>query len=68
MSISNQDYIHEIRVKGVSADLPILVLIHGYMSGGMQFCRMMPDLRKNYNVITMDMLGMGASSRNRCDD
>ena len=31
----SQNYIHEIRVKGKSEGLPTLVLIHGYLSGGL---------------------------------
>lgn len=57
------DFIHEIRVKGEREGLPVIVMIHGYMSGGMQFCKMMKSLRKNYEVVTCDLLGMGASSR-----
>ena len=60
----SQDYIHEIRVPGLQDDLPVLVMIHGYMRGGMQFYKMMPHLRKKYHVIAVDLLGMGASSRN----
>jgi len=63
-----RDYIHEIKVKGETEGLPVLVLIHGYMSGGMQFCKMMPHLRKYYEVVTMDLLGMGASARDHYPD
>ena len=35
LSADEDNYIHEIRVKGYSEDLPTLVMIHGYMAGGM---------------------------------
>ena len=59
----SNDFIHEIRVKGEREGLPILVMVHGYLSGGLQFCKMIPHLRKHFEIITIDLLGMGASSR-----
>ena len=50
-------------MKGNKEDLPTIVMIHGYMSGGIQFCKMLPKLRDHYHVRTIDLLGMGASGR-----
>ena len=60
---SDDHYIHEIHVKGNKEGLPTLVMIHGYMSGGIQFCKMLPKLRDHFEVRTIDLLGMGASGR-----
>ena len=54
---------HEVRVRGTNEDLPTLVMVHGYMAGGMQFCKMMTYLRDYFHVITIDLLGMGSSGR-----
>lgn len=59
----SQNYIHEVRVKGTREGLPILVMVHGYMSGGMQFCKMMKHLRAYFEIFTVDLLGMGCSGR-----
>ena len=59
----SDNYIHEVRVKGSREGLPILVMIHGYLAGGLQFCKMMKYLRPYFEVVTIDLLGMGASGR-----
>ena len=50
-------------MKGLTENLPKIVMIHGYMSGSLQFCKMMGYLRPYYEVISIDLPGMGASGR-----
>ena len=50
-------------MKPTREGLPVLVMIHGFMSGGIQFVKMMRHLRNYYQVVTIDLLGMGASGR-----
>lgn len=38
-------------------------MIHGFGGGGAIFCRMIPYLRNYFEVILIDLLGMGASGR-----
>ena len=59
----SQNYIHEISVKGAREGLPTLVLIHGYMSGGVQFCKLMGHLRNHFNLLAIDLVGFGSSGR-----
>ena len=59
----SQNYIHEVYVQGLKPGLPKLVLIHGYMSGSVQFCKMMRYLRNYFEVYSICLLGMGSSGR-----
>ena len=38
-------------------------MIHGYGGGAAVFCRMAPLLQNYFEVILIDLLGMGASGR-----
>jgi len=62
-AIDGENYIHEIRVKPTKQNLPKLICIHGFGGGGAQFFGMMPLLQNYFEVVTVDMLGMGASGR-----
>ena len=57
------NYIHDIWVKGSKPNLPVLVMIHGYLSGGVQFCKMMRHMRNYFEVHSICLLGMGSSGR-----
>lgn len=59
----SQNFIHEVRVAGVSDDLPTLVMIHGYMAGGAYFYKMLSHLRSSFNIVLIDTLGQGCSGR-----
>ena len=59
----SENYIHEIYVKGVREGLPKLVCIHGYLSGSIQFSKMMRYLRQYFEVHAICLLGMGSSGR-----
>ena len=61
--ISDQHFLHEVRIKGAQEGLPKLVMIHGYMAGGGQFSKMIGYLRPYFEVLTIDLLGMGRSGR-----
>ena len=54
---ADEYYIHEIRVKPLKADLPKLVLVHGYAGGGAVFYKMLVHLRQFFECITIDLLG-----------
>jgi len=43
--------------------LPKLVLVHGYGGSGVLLYRIFKDLSQHFNLITIDLLGMGSSSR-----
>ena len=40
-----------------------MVLIHGFGGAGAVFLRMAPILQKNFDLVIVDLLGMGASGR-----
>ena len=40
-----------------------MIMIHGFGGGGPVFCKMIADLRKNFSITTVDLLGLGASGR-----
>ena len=42
---------------------PKLVFVHGYGGSGMIFYKLMKPLKDHFHVITVDIIGMGASSR-----
>mmetsp|Transcript_19315 Transcript_19315/g.3143 ORF Transcript_19315/g.3143 Transcript_19315/m.3143 type:complete len:99 (-) Transcript_19315:231-527(-) len=44
-------------------DAPPLILLHGLCASGLMFYTGIPALSKNYRVYTIDLLGMGKSSR-----
>lgn len=44
-------------------NLPKLVLVHGYGGSGLLLYRIFKDLSQHYNLIAIDLLGMGSSSR-----
>jgi pimeloyl-ACP methyl ester carboxylesterase len=50
-------------VKPHKAGLQKCVIIHGYGGGGAVFSKMMKHMQNHYEVITMDLLGMGNSGR-----
>lgn len=58
-----ENYIHEVSIRGVQEGLPTLVMIHGYMSGGAQFFKMVNHLRPFFEIVMIDLLGMGRSGR-----
>ena len=59
----SENYIHEIRIDGLSKGLPTMVMIHGYGAGGLQFFKNLRPLREYFNIIMIDLLGMGNSGR-----
>jgi len=61
--VGEQNYVHEVRIRGVTEGLPKLVMLHGYMAGGVQFFKMMGYLRHYFEILTIDLLGMGRSGR-----
>lgn len=40
-----------------------LVLVHGYGGSGVLLYRIFKDLSQHFNLIAIDLLGMGSSSR-----
>ena len=52
-----------MQIKGVRDGLPKIVLVHGYLNGGMCFVRLIPLLREHFDVVTVDLLGMAQSGR-----
>lgn len=60
---SSQNYLHEIKIRGVREGLPTLVMIHGYMAGGGQFFKMVNHLRPYFEIVMIDLLGLGRSGR-----
>ena len=46
-----------------------LVLVHGYGGSGVLLYKVFKDLSQHFNLIVIDLLGMGASSRPpfKCD-
>ena len=61
--LSSGEYIHLV-ICGDPAK-PTLVLIHGFMGGGLIFYRMLKMLERDFHVYLVDLLGMGRSSRPR---
>ena len=66
----NADYIRTIRLGNVSIDHlifqkegPVLVLVHGYGASGLIFYKILKALSEKFNLILIDIIGMGASSR-----
>ena len=59
----SQNYIHQITIKPKKEGLPKIVMIHGFGGGGAVFCNMIPYLCNYFEVILIDLLGMGASGR-----
>lgn len=62
-STNSQNYIHQVTIRPVREGLPRIVMIHGFGGGGAVFCNMLPYLRNYFEVILIDLLGMGASGR-----
>ena len=60
---NGQNFIHYVTVKGKREGLQKVVMIHGYGGGGGVFTKMTEHMQQYYEVITMDLLGMGASGR-----
>lgn len=61
--LASEDYIHLV-VCGNPCK-PVLVLIHGFMGGGLIFYRMLRLLETEFRIYLVDLLGMGRSSRPR---
>ena len=59
----NGNFIHTI-VCGDYANPPML-MIHGFGASGIQYYRLMKELKPHYLMYSIDFLGMGSSSR--CD-
>lgn len=57
------NYIHQVTVKPKEHGLPKIVMIHGFGGGGAVFFKMIHHLSRFFEVITVDLLGMGASGR-----
>jgi cardiolipin-specific phospholipase len=45
------------------SDKPTLVIMHGYGASAVIFWKIIKSLREDYNLILVDILGMGGSSR-----
>lgn len=59
--LASGDYIHAVICGDPSK--PLLVLIHGFMGGGLIFYRMLKMLETEFHLYLVDLLGMGRSSR-----
>lgn len=57
-----EDYLHIVRITS-DPKLPIMVLLHGYGGGSAVFLRLASGLQSKFNLILVDLLGMGASGR-----
>ena len=60
---SEENFIHEIRIKGARENLPKLLMVHGFMAGGAYFYKMFKHLHEHFEVIAIDTLGQGCSGR-----
>ena len=60
---TGQNFIHQITIKPEKQGLPKVVLIHGYGGGGGVYFKMVEHMVNYYEVILIDLLGMGASGR-----
>jgi pimeloyl-ACP methyl ester carboxylesterase len=56
-------YMHSIQVTPDREGLPKLVMIHGFGGAGAFYCRMLSYLRNYFHCYTVDLLGLGCSSR-----
>ena len=56
------EYIHTLQTTGENKN-DDLVLVHGYGVGLMNFYKMLGTLSKQYKIWSIDLIGMGASSR-----
>ena len=63
--IGHDNYIHTINCGDDNKE--VLVLVHGYASCGIIFFRILKELSEKYKVYSIDILGMGMSSRPRFD-
>lgn len=59
--ISNHNFLY-VQYCG-DANLPILILLHGYCGASMIFYKILKDLSQRFYIIMIDLLGMGRSSR-----
>ena len=59
------NFIHTIKCG--DGNLENLVLIHGFGGSGVMFYKMLKDLSQTYKVYSIDLLGMGLSSRPNFD-
>ena len=56
-------FIRQIDVAPLKPNLPRIVMIHGFGGGGPIFVKMAALMREHFRVITIDLLGLGASGR-----
>jgi len=63
--IGGDDYIHTIRCGNKNKE--VMVLVHGYGSTGLMYFRIIKELSVKYRVYSIDLLGMGMSSRPKFD-
>jgi len=61
--VGSQNFIHAVTCKSKIENAKKIVMIHGFGGGAAVFMRMVPLLQENYEVISIDLLGMGASGR-----
>jgi len=59
VGIGNGNSIHTF----VCGKGPTLVMVHGYGASGMFFYKLFKDLSKHFKIYSIDLLGMGSSSR-----
>ena len=58
-----QDVYIRTNIFGTNTNLPLLVLVHGYASSGPLFFKIIANLTNHFTLITLDIPGMGGSSR-----
>ena len=61
--IDEETFMHMIEIKPSKEGLPKLVMVHGFGGAGAFFCRMINYLRNYFQIYTVDLLGLGCSSR-----
>ena len=59
----SQNFIHSVSFKSKVQNAKKLVMIHGFGGGAAVFMRMIPYLQDYFEVIALDLLGMGSSGR-----
>jgi pimeloyl-ACP methyl ester carboxylesterase len=61
--MSQDNFIHTITFSEQEEGKETFVLVHGYGASGLIFYPILKELSRHFHLITIDMLGMGASAR-----
>lgn len=59
--VGDRDFLYTLASD--EAQKPLLILLHGYAGSGVCFYTLFPSLSEHYNLVLVDLLGMGRSSR-----